>query len=146
MQNKFVRRPSDHLRPRLTLARRLICLVSGRPVEADALIANVLTRMTTLHDITEANAITLCFFSLVVSGLEEKGFRSDPIKLIGALPLTSEGAAVALLTLEFSNRLAYTLECILNFTEGEAAFIASVAPTEHQRRVMIARQRLEEMF
>lgn len=146
MQTNHVRRPSDHVRPRIALARRLICLASGRPSEADRLIRKALAGLIELSDIKDPDTMTLCFFGLVVASLKEAEFRNEPIKMLGALPLTSEGAAVALLTLDFSWRLAYVLGCVLNFSSEEAAFITSVAPKEHERRLFQAEQCLEELF
>lgn len=126
MQDQSERGVSNHLRPHLSSARQLICLASGRPADADNVIEGALEDLVRLDDLRDRQSLVLCFYGLVVTRLNDPKFKSEPITLIGALPLTSEGAAVGVLTLDFSSRIAYILQHVLGFSAEEAAFIRSV--------------------
>lgn len=138
--------PSYYVRPHLSTAKRLVCLVCGHADKADEIIAAALRTLIRTDDIHDPDTLVLCFYGLLVRALTDLQSNKKTIKLVGALPSTSEGAAVALLTLDFADRLAFILESVMGFSAEDAAFISSVQPGIHTDSHRRATEALEKII
>lgn len=137
---------SDQLRPHVQKARQLASLALGHTGAGDEAVLQALKALAVRYVDGDKKSPQQHFYACLIAELSKLIETTQPVRLIGQIPLTRQSITVAVLTLDPAARLVLLLDTIAQFPAQEGWYAAGMDGRLYRQHLASALVALENIF